>query len=609
MSLSPQLRSRLVYSKVVTEEQMAAAEQFASRDSIPLDQALVTLQFAGYGQIGRSLSELSDMPYHPLLDSAIPPEVAGMVGPKWALRWGLCPLSYDPASQLLTVAVSTPDLVPRVHHLCNFFMEPYTLAFTIASEAEIRKLIEKHFGASVSPASEPSGGKPAALSGDSKQGRPPEPTKSRLARSGKAAAGADGKQRLPLFGKGSRPTVASKPQAAVDEVGRYLTSAAALLVAAYLGDDSATLNEIRVRVRYCQLLASRMNFAPDHISGVVIAAWLAALADRPQVVRQFLTPYNLDEILFPKEGNKEKLPPGARILNLVSCYEDMKKKDPASCREINLTRRSLHLLWSSSQADQTMLETFLQILMDEQFLANLNRAAGRILIVDHTEFSTSSMAPLLTNDGYDVCLVPTTGAAWDAIEERVPDLIICGMSQPQNSALDLCQKIKGHADTAHVPFLFLMTRDEEKRAAECLRVGADDFLVKPVDPELLFLKLHKLMKAPAADTTRTGVNGKLEDMNFTDMIQILSAGAKNMEVHLSSHGEEGRVFLKNGNVIHAAAGSLQGEEAFYQLMKWREGSFTTQPCTVFPETTIQASTTSLLMEGARLSDEAGETKE
>jgi len=79
-----------------------------------------------------------------------------------------------------------------------------------------------------------------------------------------------------------------------------------------------------------------------------------------------------------------------------------------------------------------------------------------------------------------------------------------------------------------------------------------------------------------------------------------------MEVSLSSHGQAGQVFLKGGNVIHAAAGGFQGAAAFYELMTWREGTFTTKPCSTFPAATIHGSTTSLLMEGSRLSDEAGE---
>jgi len=191
----------------------------------------------------------------------------------------------------------------------------------------------------------------------------------------------------------------------------------------------------------------------------------------------------------------------------------------------------------------------------------------------------------------------------------VPDLIMSEISQPQNGGLALCQKVKNHKATAHIPFLILVTRDEEKRGVECLRLGADDFLVRPVDFELLFLKLHKLMKVATTDTVQAGVSGKLGDMNFTDMIQILSAGNRNMELQLTSRGQEGQVVLKDGNVIHATTGNLQGEEAFYQLMTWREGNFTTRPCSTFPSATIKASTTSLLMEGARLSDEAGDVNE
>jgi DNA-binding response OmpR family regulator len=473
-----------------------------------------------------------------------------------------------------------------------------------------------NFGISVSPAPAPASSpapkepvkKPSVLSRSSASTASSE-TKTEESSTPEKAADSNGRQRLPLFSKGAKPAAIPKSQTAADEMGRYLTNAAAMLTEAYVGEDAATISVIRHRVRYSHLLATRLNLPPAQVSRVVVAAWLSALMDKPHIVRQFLCPYNLEEILFSKETDKTKLPPEGRILDLISRYEDLKRQNSAACREVNLMRRNLHLLWSSSQADQPMLETFLQILMDEQFLSKLDRAAGRIVIVDQTGFSTANIVTLLTNDGYDVSSVSTADAAWDSIQKHAADMIICEVSQPQNSGLSLCRRIKGNANTSRIPFLFLVARNEEKRAAECLRAGADDFLVKPVDTEVLFLKMQKLMKVHAADASQVGVNGKLEDMSFTDMIQILSAGAKNMEIHLTRQGHEGRVFLKEGNVIHAATGSLQGDEAFYQLMKWRDGLFTTKPCATFPAATIQASTTSLMMEGARLSDEDGETRE
>ena len=66
---------------------------------------------------------------------------------------------------------------------------------------------------------------------------------------------------------------------------------------------------------------------------------------------------------------------------------------------------------------------------------------------------------------------------------------------------------------------------------------------------------------------------------------------------------EGRVFIREGDVIHAEMGPHIGNDAFYSMMSWNEGDFSTHQCTDFPEQTIHESMMSLLMEGARQNDE------
>ncbi len=68
---------------------------------------------------------------------------------------------------------------------------------------------------------------------------------------------------------------------------------------------------------------------------------------------------------------------------------------------------------------------------------------------------------------------------------------------------------------------------------------------------------------------------------------------------------EGRVFIEEGDVIHAEVAELTAEAAFHHFMTWYEGEFVTAQCTEFPDRTIHDSAMSLLMEGARLADEAG----
>ena len=111
------------------------------------------------------------------------------------------------------------------------------------------------------------------------------------------------------------------------------------------------------------------------------------------------------------------------------------------------------------------------------------------------------------------------------------------------------------------------------------------------------------MVIPAKKEEQEGVSGSLADMSFSDLVQVLSAGGKSMDVSVTNEAEVGRIVLKEGNVVHAEAGSVTGEQAFYVLMQWEVGQFSMSECQEFPEATVTSSTMSLLMEGARLADE------
>jgi PAS domain S-box-containing protein len=115
--------------------------------------------------------------------------------------------------------------------------------------------------------------------------------------------------------------------------------------------------------------------------------------------------------------------------------------------------------------------------------------------------------------------------------------------------------------------------------------------------------LRKLQTVGADTEAVSGISGDLEDVPLTDMMQILCVGGKDMEIKISHRNLRGQVFIQKGDIIHCAVEGKQGEDAFYDLMRWHEGKFTAEPCEKFPARTITVSAMALLMEGARRFDE------
>jgi hypothetical protein len=97
--------------------------------------------------------------------------------------------------------------------------------------------------------------------------------------------------------------------------------------------------------------------------------------------------------------------------------------------------------------------------------------------------------------------------------------------------------------------------------------------------------------------------GSLKELPLPDIIQLVSVSGKTGVFALKNGDDDGLIYLRKGQIVHAQAGELAGEEAVYELAIWREGDFVFTPGTESEATTVQKSNTSLLMEAARRIDE------
>jgi len=101
----------------------------------------------------------------------------------------------------------------------------------------------------------------------------------------------------------------------------------------------------------------------------------------------------------------------------------------------------------------------------------------------------------------------------------------------------------------------------------------------------------------------SGLSGKLSMMALAELVQTLHNSRKTGVLRVKSADDEGEIHFAEGNVRHAQLGNTGGEEAFYQLLTWAEGSFVFKGGTAEAEPTIFRATMGLLMEGMRRQDE------
>jgi CheY-like chemotaxis protein len=196
--------------------------------------------------------------------------------------------------------------------------------------------------------------------------------------------------------------------------------------------------------------------------------------------------------------------------------------------------------------------------------------------------------------------------------DEPPDVILCDYKMPGLDGRQLFEKLRGREKTRHIPFLFMASRADIEERLRPLTDGVEDFIAKPFLLRDLVratkkvvdrILLEKLQKA----ATRPGViQGRLEEMSMTDLLQSLEMGQKSCRLIVRNNGEQGVLYFVSGQCRDAQIGSIEGDDAVYKVILWTAGEFEIDfnAANASSRTTTTRGTTGLLMEAMRLMDEA-----
>jgi two-component system response regulator AtoC len=103
----------------------------------------------------------------------------------------------------------------------------------------------------------------------------------------------------------------------------------------------------------------------------------------------------------------------------------------------------------------------------------------RVLIVDDDRATSAGMADVVEEWGYEPEVADTVKAGWNAINKLVPDVAIVDLKLPDGSGLDLLHRVK--ESYPDVSVIILTGHATVDSAVKALKVGAEDYVTKPVD--------------------------------------------------------------------------------------------------------------------------------
>ena len=86
---------------------------------------------------------------------------------------------------------------------------------------------------------------------------------------------------------------------------------------------------------------------------------------------------------------------------------------------------------------------------------------------------------------YDVKFIDNAKQALEWLELNIPDLIICDIEMPGINGFDFLAQVRQGGFTRHTPVVMLSAKSESKERIKCYKLGAQDYLTKPFNPEEL----------------------------------------------------------------------------------------------------------------------------
>jgi signal transduction histidine kinase/ligand-binding sensor domain-containing protein/DNA-binding response OmpR family regulator len=126
----------------------------------------------------------------------------------------------------------------------------------------------------------------------------------------------------------------------------------------------------------------------------------------------------------------------------------------------------------------------------EEQLAHLKGAS--ILLVEDNEDFRFYLKDNLKQE-YTIFEARNGAEGWNQVLGHLPDLIISDVMMPQMNGIDLCKKVKTDPRSSHIPVILLTARSAEEQKLEGYESGADEYVTKPFNFEILQSRIHNLI--------------------------------------------------------------------------------------------------------------------
>ena len=196
------------------------------------------------------------------------------------------------------------------------------------------------------------------------------------------------------------------------------------------------------------------------------------------------------------------------------------------------------------------------------------QARSKILCIEDDRETAALIAEELTDRGYEVFVAHDGQEGFADILRRTPDLVLCDISMPVMSGFEVLERLTAIMPRfGNMPFVFLTALTDRENELKGRQLGADDYVTKPIDFDLL----GAIVAARLTRVARADIWPKLVDLNdreietltwaargktSVEIAKILGLAKRTVDFHIDNAREKLGAATRVEAAIKAATGRL-----------------------------------------------------
>jgi len=129
-------------------------------------------------------------------------------------------------------------------------------------------------------------------------------------------------------------------------------------------------------------------------------------------------------------------------------------------------------------------------------------ARKKILCIEDDREAAALIVEELADQGFEPIAAHDGKTGFDAILKHMPDLVLCDINMPVMSGFEVLERLNAFAPRfGRMPFVFLTAMTDQEHVSRGRRLGADGYVVKPVDFDVLHTIINDRLAGVACNRT------------------------------------------------------------------------------------------------------------